>query len=150
MQPHNTTIGERFNSNYNGVLVPPLDFKNESIMNRTREWTVKNINKEVAKHEESFEDQNSSLFNEPTHNKEFERKNLNTLKNHINMNSAGITEENNDKGKPKYSKLIRDLEKIEAELDKHEIQLSIKGQATAKNKKEKLDLINDETEYLKK
>lgn len=54
------------------------------------------------------------------------------------------------KTRAKYIKLISELQKIESEYDKHDIQSSLKGKITAKNNNEELKLITDEIQYFNK
>ena len=118
-------------------------------MNKTREWTVENVKLENTGDKLSIEDQNSTIFHDSSFYNDYEKKNANTLMNHISYNSGETPVEISNKPKNKYTKLIRDLHKIENEFDRHEIQVSIKGLISAKSTTEKLKFICEEANYLK-
>ena len=147
---YQTTNIENQNTNINGVIIPPLDFKNERIIDKTREWTVEISKDDIENFTKPTEGRHSVGPIDSSFQAGFEKKNITTFKNQTSQLSVASIDEPSDKNRAKFIKLINELQKIENEYDKHDIQLSLKGKITARNNEEELKIITDEIQFFNK
>ena len=96
-QYYQTTSSDNQPTNFNGIIIPPLDFKNERIIDKTREWTVENKKDDLIDDSKPTDGRHSVLPIETTFHNDLEKKNIITFKNQISQNSVATAEDITDK-----------------------------------------------------
>lgn len=94
---YQTTNIENQNTNINGIIIPPLDFKNERIIDKTREWTVDVSKDDIENYTKPTDGRHSVGPVDASFQVGFEKKNVTKFKNQTSQNSDTTADEFADK-----------------------------------------------------